>query len=209
MKKVTYWAMIAAVFALGYGTVRAAEEKKPAAKAEAGKKSAAELEKEKALANPYPNDLGPGNIDALVKSYPDNARKGYELLKLRCAKCHTPSRPLNSRFVEPEGKDEAAKKAAVEKMKKEHPEMFGDKALGVWQIEESIWKRYVKRMAAKPGCDIVGPEAKTIWEFLVYDSKRKLGEGAAAWKEHREGLLKKFKEKYPKRYDELKEQKDL
>ena len=201
MKRLTTLAVFGLMFAVGYTTVRAAD---------APKKSAAELEKEKALANPYPNDLGPDKLDAdAVKALSADAKKGYDLLQVRCAKCHSPARPLNSRFAEPEGKDEAAKHEAVEKIKKDNPDMFGDKALGVWQIEDSVWKRYVKRMAAKPGCDIAGPEAKQIWTFLVADSKRKLGANAAKWKAHREDLLKKFKEKYPKRYDELKEQKDL
>src|SRR4051812_19766383 len=182
MKKITYFVVFASMLALGYQTSVRAEEK-----AAGGKKTAAELEKEKALANPYPNDLGADNIDDIIKGYPASAKKGYDLLKVRCAKCHTPSRPLNSRFVEPEGKDEAAKKAAVAALQKSHPEMFGAKADGIWQVEDSVWKRYVKRMAAKPGCDIAGPEAKTIWEFLVYDSKRKI-EDPAKWKAHREDL---------------------
>ena len=32
------------------------------------------------------------------------------------------------------------------------------------------WERYVKRMKNKPGSGISGDEAKTIYEFLVYDS---------------------------------------
>lgn len=186
-----------------------AEAKKGDEKAAPGKKTAAELEKEKALASPYPNDLGPDNIDKIVKDYPKQYAKGYELLKLRCSKCHAPSRPLNSRFLEVQvpGKDDAEKDKNIEKWKQEHPEISGE---GVWQVEHSIWKRYVKRMAAKPGCDIAGPEAKAIWEFVVYDSlQRKTGANAAKWKAHREDLIQKFKEQHPARYEELKEQKDL
>jgi len=56
-------------------------------------------EKDKALANPYPNDLGPATLpEATLASYPPDIRKGYDLLIVRCAQCHAASRPLNSRF---------------------------------------------------------------------------------------------------------------
>jgi mono/diheme cytochrome c family protein len=64
---------------------------------------AAEMsEKEKALASPYPNDFGPGELPAdVLKSYPANVQEGYKLLLAKCAQCHQANRPLNSRFVEP------------------------------------------------------------------------------------------------------------
>lgn len=177
-------------------------------------KSAAELEKEKALANPYPNDFGPDSLDeATLKTYPAEAQEGYKLLrgsdaKKNCQTCHTASRPLNSRFVEPEGKNDAEKEAAVAKLKKEHPEYFQNGA--VWQIEPGIWKRYVKRMMAKPGCGISNADGKKIWEFLVYDGvHRKIGANAAAWKEHRMKLVEELKAKKPARYEELAKDKDL
>lgn len=59
----------------------------------------AQSEKEKAQANPYPNDLGPAILpEATLASYPADIRKGYDLLVTRCAQCHTAARPLNSRF---------------------------------------------------------------------------------------------------------------
>ncbi len=68
-------------------------------------------------------------------------------------------------------------------------------------IESEAWRRYVKRMMAKPGCSITGAEGKQIWEFLVHDSKvRKTGATAAAWKAHRADLLTKFKAQYPERW---------
>ncbi|MBI3547688.1 MAG: hypothetical protein HY078_01425 [Elusimicrobia bacterium] len=157
-------------------------------------------EKEKALANPYPNDLGPNEIDA--SGYPADAQEGYKLLKARCAQCHQPARPLNSRFYEPDGKDEASRKAAIEKMKKEHPEYFADGA--VLQIEWDIWQRYVKRMMSKPGCKVDKAEGQKIWKFLVFDgNKRKVGANFEKWKAHRKKLVEEFKTKYPKRYEEL------
>jgi len=176
---------------------------KPIKAAEAAK-SAAELEKEKAMKNPYPNDLGPDKLDAeTLKDYPADKKAGYELLLVRCAQCHTPSRPLNSRFVEPEGKD-----AAVAALKKSNPELFRDAS--VWQIEGTVWNRYVKRMMSKPGCKISNVEGKKIWEFLVYDSsKRKLGANAQKWEAHRKKLVADFKTKYPQRYEELAKDKDL
>jgi hypothetical protein len=65
-------------------------------------------------------------------------------------------------------------------------------------FEDDAWKRYVKRMKAKPGCDI--KHAKEIYEFLRDDSKiRKIGK-KAVFKAHRLGLLKQFKEKHPDRW---------
>jgi hypothetical protein len=184
-------------------------------------KTAAELEKEKALQNPYPNDFGPATLDdSVLSSYPAEKKEGYQLLLKRCAQCHQPARPLNSRFVVPDsgvtspaGRD--AKEAAVaSKMKAEHPNWF--KEPGVWQIEPGIWSRYVKRMLNKPGCgkeaggEMTPPEAKKIYEFLVYDGqRRKLGKNADAWKAHRLKLIDELKSKNPKRYEELKSQNDL
>lgn len=198
---------------------KAADEKKAPAKKEAakkpeaakpGQKTAAELEKEKALAEPYSNDFGPEEIDAIVKGYPKDYQKGYELMKLRCSQCHAPSRPINSRFVETPGKDDAERAANLAKLKKEKPELFKPEAMGVWQIEDGVWKRYVKRMAAKPGCEIKPDEAKEIWKFLVFDSnQRKMGGNAGKWEEHRKKLIDKLKKEHPKRFKDLEEQKDL
>lgn len=177
-------------------------------------KSMAELEKEKAMANPYPNDLGPEKLDeATLKSYPANVQEGYKALlgtaqKKNCQVCHSAARPLNSRFVEPEGKDEAAKEAAVAALKKSQPELFKDAS--IWQVESGIWRRYVRRMMFKPGCNIDKATGKKIWEFMVYDgAHRKIGANAQKWKEHREKLLAEFKAKYPARYKQLLEDKDL
>ncbi len=170
------------------------------------KKSAAELEKEKALQNPYPNDFGPQEIDSIVKGYPADVQEGYRLLKARCAQCHSPARPLNSRFVEPDV-EKAKKEAAVSDLKKSQPELF--KNPEAWQVEANIWSRYVKRMMAKPGCKIDQAEGKKIWEFLVHDGKRKIGPNAKAWAEHRKKLVEELKKKNPARYKELAEAKDL
>lgn len=173
----------------------------PAAAAPA--KSPAELEKEKALAAPYPNDLGPAKIDEQIADYPADKKEGYRLLLTKCAQCHTAARPLHSRFVELEGKD-----AAVAKLKASEPGLFADPSIR--QIEGAIWNRYVKRMMAKPGCAISPEEGKKIWQFLVYDGpRRKLGANAAAWEAHRKKLIGEFKAKHPQRYEELKKDNDL
>ena len=190
-----------------------------------GARAAEMTEKEKALASPYPNDLGPDKLsDETLKAYPDNIQAGYHTLigevqkdgkwvynngKSGCVQCHTSSRPLNSRFVEPEGgMDDAKQQAALDKMKKDQPEVFKD--LSIWQPEVKIFNRYVKRMMNKPGCAITKTEGKAIWEFLEYDgSHRKVGANAAAWADHRKKLVGEFKEKFPKRYEELKAANDL
>ena len=163
-------------------------------------KSAAELEKEKALKNPYANDLGPAEIN--LTGYPESLKEGYKFLAAKCSKCHPSSRPINSEFVEPEGKNPAERKTSLEKLKKENPDVFKEK--NVWKVDANMWERYVKRMMAKPGCEISRAEGKKIWEFLVYDSsRRKLGKNKEAWAKQRRGLLTQFKEKHPARYKEL------
>jgi len=191
-----------------------------------GARAAEMSEKEKALASPYPNDLGPGTLPAeTLKAYPANIQEGYHTLigekkgadgkwtynngKSGCVQCHTASRPLNSRFMEPAGgMDDAAQTAALAKLKEAQPEIFKD--ITIWQPEVKVFNRYVKRMMNKPGCSITKPEGKAIWEFLEYDgSHRKVGENAAKWAAHRKDLVEQFKAKYPKRYEELKAASDL
>jgi mono/diheme cytochrome c family protein len=162
--------------------------------------SAFEAEKAKAMANPYANDLGPDTVD--VSGYPADIQKAYkEVLQVKCAKCHTAARPLNSQFFEPLG-NTAEKTAKVAAMKKSDPDMFA--SVNVWQVEDNIWQRYVRRMMAKPGCDITPAEGKAVYNFLRHDSnQRKVGKNKASWKAHREKLLADFKAKYPERYKEL------
>ena len=163
-------------------------------------------EKAKALKSPYANDFGPKDID--VSSYPPDMQKAYkEILLVKCQRCHESSRPLNSQYVEPSGPKEGHP-AKIADWKAKQPEIFKDKL--VWQIEgktasgPGIWERYVKKMMAKPGCNISPAEGKQVWQFLTYDSeRRKTGANAAKWAEHRRKLLADFKAKYPDRYREL------
>lgn len=168
-----------------------------------------EAEKAKALQNPYANDFGPEQID--VTSYPAELQKTYrEMLQTpgkKCSSCHTAARPLNSQFVEPSGPKEGHQ-AKIAAWKASNPEIFNDKL--VWQVEgksasgPGIWERYVKKMMAKPGCNISPAEGKQIWAFLTYDSeKRKTGANATKWAEQRKKLLADFKAKHPDRYREL------
>lgn len=162
-----------------------------AADAKVGK---VDLEKEKALANPYANDLGPADIE--TSKYPKEILIGYGLMKEKCTKCHTTSRPLNAQFVELKG----AELTAFLKQAGDH-----GKNENVYKADDAIWKRYVKRMAAKPGCELEKTDdQKNIYKFLVHDSKaRKTGDQMEKWVKHRKGLLAQFKEKYPARYKEL------
>lgn len=162
--------------------------------------AAYEAEKAKALASPFANDGGPGSVD--VSSYPPELQATYkDLFLVKCQRCHTSSRPLNSQFLEPDGPKEG-KVAKLAEWKGSNPEIFQDKL--VWQPEANMWERYVKRMMSKPGCNIQPAEGKKIWQFLVYDSvKRKTGANTAKWAEHRRKLLADFKAKNPSRYREL------
>src|SRR4051794_13662767 len=92
MKKQTGWFLVlglTAAFSMGARISSAAD-------------TSYEAEKAKALAQPYANDFGPATID--VSGYPAEMQDTYKnLLSIRCARCHQPSRPLNSQFVEPAG----------------------------------------------------------------------------------------------------------
>ena len=196
--------LAAALGVFGLAWTAAAEDKKGEAKA--GGKSAAALEKEKALRDPYPNDDPDLSVKELDKEYVAGLSKehqeGYKLLLQKCSKCHTPSRPLNSQFLETPGKDAKEREANLKQWRAEHPDLFKNKKL--FQPETDIWSRYVKRMMAKPGCDIAKDEGKKIWQFLVQDSvNRKTGKKMDDWKEHRTKLIEKFKKEHPDRYKEL------
>lgn len=169
----------------------------------ASAESAFESERKKALASPYANDFGPEKLtDAQLAAYPAEHVKAYkEVLLVKCAKCHSSARPLNSQFFEVPGKKEE-KAANLIKLQGANKEMFSEP--NVWQVENDVWQRYVKRMMAKPGCEISEMEGKAVYRFLVFDSEqRKSGKNAAAWKAHREKLLADFKAKNPSRYKEL------
>jgi hypothetical protein len=162
-----------------------------------------DAEKQKALTNPYANDLGPATLPAdLLATYPPEHQKAYkDVLQVKCAKCHTPSRPLNSQFLEPMG-DKVAKTATLAAWQKSNPDLF--KGGSLWKPEVDIWQRYVKRMMSKPGCDISEAEGKAVYGFLRYDSnQRKMGKKKEAWKTHRTKLLTDFKQKHPEKYKEL------
>ncbi len=155
---------------------------------------AKDADKEAAQASPYANDLGPAKVD--VEKYPKEVISGYKLLLDKCTKCHTAARPLNAQFVELKGGEAEVLKVLVGKDSENE---------ALYKIDEAVWKRYVKRMAAKPGCELSKAEdQKAIYRFLVHDSKvRKTADQAASWIKHRRQLLEQFKAQYPQRYQEL------
>ncbi len=160
---------------------------------DAGPAAAAAAEKEKAMKNPYPNDFGPDKMD--VSKYSPELQAGYKLMTEKCSKCHSASRVLNSQFIE-------LKEDEIAKFKNEQPDMLRNKQ--VWQVESGIWQRYVKRMMAKPGCNISPEDGKKIWKFVAEDSRRrKTGPSAESWGAHRKKLLADFKAGHPDRYREL------
>jgi hypothetical protein len=79
-------------------------------------------------------DKGVAKID--VSKYPKDMQDKYKLFSVKCSKCHTLARPINSDYV-----------------------------------LEDEWERYVKRMMHNAGTFISPDEGKSIYEFLVYDSK--------------------------------------
>ncbi len=47
-----------------------------------------------------PQDKGPDKID--VSSYPPEMQKSYKLFAVKCSKCHTIARPINTTMTRPE-----------------------------------------------------------------------------------------------------------
>lgn len=144
---------------------------------------------------PLANDLGPKEVD--VAKYPDEMKENYKVLLQRCSKCHAAHRTFNAQYAQPEG-DTAAQEAAIESLKKSNPDLFQDKF--VLTIEADVWKRYVKRMMAKPGADIPKEDAKRIYEFLAYDSQVRKLKDPKAWGEARKKMLADFKAKHPEEF---------
>lgn len=134
-----------------------------------------EAARAQALKEPYANDFGVETVD--VSGYPAAAKAGYQVFIDRCTQCHAAARPLNAQYID--GAGPTSNK-------------------WVSHYEPGVWKRFTKRMMAKPGCEISKEEARGIVAFLVHDSKaRKSG---ASWRSARTKLLTNFKKKHPKRY---------
>lgn len=147
----------------------------------------------------YANDLGSGIVDE--KKIPQNLQNGYQLLRMKCSKCHSPARPLNAQYVE-------ADESLRAKLLATNPKSLDDANL--LKLESDVWRRLVKRMMAKPGNNIQSNEGKEIHAFLVWlylDRVGPNGVTAESWIKHRKELLQEFKTKYPQRYKDLYENK--
>ncbi len=132
----------------------------------------------------FPNDFGPTTIN--VSHYPKKMQVYYKLFLKRCSKCHTVARPINAQFLELTKKGEIF-------AKKDDPEIFKD--TDVWKVSPTIWDHFVHKMMAKHGAVISKKEGREIYEFLVYDSKRrKTGMSAKQWEKERKRLLKNLDE---------------
>ncbi len=132
----------------------------------------------------FPNDFGPTTID--VSHYPKKMQAYYKLFLKRCSKCHTVARPINAQFLELTKEGELV-------AKKDDPEIFKD--TDVWKVSPTIWDQFVHKMMAKHGAVISKKEGREIYEFLVYDSKRrKTGMNAKEWEKERKRLLKNLDE---------------
>ncbi len=108
-----------------------------------------------------------------IAAYPTDMQAGYAKFQTKCGVCHSAARAVNSEFV-----------------------------------EAKQWSRYILRMQMRPPCCnrcsyISHDDAKSIYQFLVYDSQiRKTGPQAQTWAQHRAALLAEFKAKYPKKYEQ-------
>lgn len=143
----------------------------------------------------YANDLGSAKVEE--GRIPQNLRKGYDLLRMKCAKCHSVARPLNAQYLE-------ADELFQSKLLAMNPKALDDSRL--LKLESDAWRRMVKRMMAKPGNDINTSDAKEIHAFLVWlylDRVGTNGVAAESWINHRKELLEEFKKKYPARYKDL------
>src|SRR5579871_2384572 len=121
---------------------------------------------------PYPNDAGVAEID--VSSYPQDIQANYRIFARRCSQCHSLARPLNSQFLQLTLDEQKAEQT-------KEPDIFKDNK--IWQISDSVWTDYVKKMQSKPGAIIRASEFDKIVAFLVYDSKtRKTGAVKDSWR---------------------------
>ncbi len=142
---------------------------------------------------PYPNDAGDAQVD--VSKYPNEIQADYKIFARRCSQCHSLSRPLNSQFLQLTPDEQ---KTAKDK----EPDLFKDNK--IWEISESVWTDYVKKMQSKPGAIIRASEFDKIVTFLVYDSEaRKTGAAKDVWRAQRQKLLDDFQKTNPKRYAEI------
>ncbi len=142
---------------------------------------------------PFPNDGGEAQVD--VSGYPQDIQADYKIFARRCSQCHSLSRPLNSQFLQLTVDEQKPSQA-------KEPDLFKDSK--VWQISDSVWTDYVKKMQSKPGAIIRASEFDKIVAFLAYDSKaRKTGASKDSWHATRQKLLDGFKKANPKRYEEI------
>lgn len=147
----------------------------------------------------YANDFGSGVVDE--NKIPQNLQNGYQLLRMKCSKCHSAARPLNAQYIE-------ADESFRAKLLALNPKALDDANL--LKLESDIWRRLVKRMMAKPGNNIQSTEGKEIHAFLVWlylDRVGLNGVTAESWINHRRELLQEFKKKYPQKYKDLYENK--
>jgi hypothetical protein len=142
---------------------------------------------------PFPNDAGEAQLD--VSKYPADIQADYKIFARRCSQCHNLARPLNSQYLQLTKEEQAAAKT-------KEPALFKDAKL--WQVSDTVWTDYVKKMQGKPGAIIRPSEFDKIVGFLVYDSKvRKTGANLESWRAARQKLLDDFKKSNPKRYAEI------
>ena len=142
---------------------------------------------------PFPNDAGEAQLD--VSKYPADIQADYRIFARRCSQCHNLARPLNSQFLQLTPGEQAA-------AKQKEPDLF--KEAKIWQVGDSLWADYVKKMQGKPGAIIRPSELDKIIGFLVYDSKaRKTGASRETWRAARQKLVDDFKKSNPKRYEEI------
>ena len=147
----------------------------------------------------YPEDLGPAEID--VSGYPPEHQEAYRKIFLPVFHFFgETARIVNSPFLELNSELE-------ERERQRNPELFSDPML--LQPSSNVWKKRVEAIRLRPpccgACPVLGlKEARRLWEFLVYDSLvRKAGTNASVWIQHRQGLLRRFRKVYPKRFQEL------
>jgi hypothetical protein len=148
----------------------------------------------------FAEDLGAATID--VSAYPEEYQKTYKDVFLLVYPFIRggPARALNSPLIELDPQGEQV-------LRREHPELFA--VPGLAQVSADAWKKEVSDAYNRPPCCGACPvlsreDAKALRRFLVYDSiVRKTGKNAEAWIRERKRLLDRFKDEYPKRYEEL------
>jgi hypothetical protein len=98
-------------------------------------------------------DKGPAKID--VSKYPENMKAAYKVFMVKCSKCHTPARAINSDFA----LDDEWERYVKRMMRKAGTWISPDEGKQIFEFvvydskirKKDLYDKKLKEAAAKPG----------------------------------------------------------